>query len=136
MVEHVNINAFVCCDKVIREAETGKQTVVGIFQNFNFGKLPARFSAPWFIYAQLNSLDPGGHTVTVNIAHDDTNSVVYAATVEIDEDHPENVNIVLNGQPTEFTKAGEYDVTLNIDGLQQAHYLLTVNQKRQSIGGV
>jgi len=134
--DHVNINAFLCCDKIIIEAGNNKKTVVGIFRNFFFQQLPSVFGVPWFIFAQMSNLDAGPHTVTVNIAHDETVGVVFAAGAEIAPEFPGgDIDLVLPAQPAVFQKVGKHVVTLNIDGQQKAYYVLNVQLQASPIGG-
>jgi hypothetical protein len=133
--ERANVTTFVCCDKVIEEAGNHKKTVIGIFRNFGFQELPARLAAPWFIYAQISSLDPGAHDMTINVVHDETTGVVFAAGLEIPDSHPPDIDLIVPAQPAEFHKEGKHVVTLNIDGGQAAYCVLTVSLRRQQIGG-
>ena len=135
MSEHVNVNCFVSCDRVITEAETGKKSVIGVFKNFNFKGLPSRFPAPWFIFAQLANVDAGQHNITINIVHDETQGVVFAASLEVAEDHPEDIELVMPAQGTEFSKEGKFVVSMNMNGSQIAYNVITVNLKTQQIGG-
>jgi hypothetical protein len=135
MVEHVNVTAFFCCDSVIEEARTGKKTIVGTFRNFHFQELPARFGSPWYIYAQISGVDPGRHDITVNIVHDETAGVVFAAALEIPEDHPEDIDLIIQAQPTQFAKPGKHVVSLNIDGTQVKYCVLNVELRKQKLGG-
>lgn len=134
MAEHANVSTFVACDKVIQEEGTHKKTIIGIFKNFNFNNLPARFG-PWFIFAQISNLDSGKADVTINIVHDSTQGVVFAARLGIPEDHPEDIDICIRADAAEFDKEGKYVATLNIDGQQCAYYVLTVSLTKQQTGG-
>ena len=129
------MTAFVCCDRVISEAGTGKKTIVGIFKNFNFAGLPARFSAPWFVYAQIANLDPGDHVITLNIVHDETQGVVFAANLEIKGEHPDDIDVVIPAHPTEFSREGKYVVSMNLNGSQIAYTVLNVALTPQRVGG-
>lgn len=106
-----------------------------MFRNFNFQTLPGRFGAPWFLFAQLLEVDPGSHEVTINIVHDQTTGVVFAAQFSIPEDHPPNLDVVIPAQGTEFHKTGSHVVTLNIDGTQAAYFILNVTLLSQQQGG-
>jgi hypothetical protein len=133
---HGTVSAFVCCDKVIVEAGNNKKTVIGIFRNFNFMQLPSSSPAPWFIYAQISIRDPGAHTIAVNIAHDETVSVVFAASAEIDEKFPGgDLDLILPAHPAVFQKPGRHIVTMNVDGTPAASYTLHVTLQPSQIGG-
>lgn len=135
MADRVNVVTFVACEKVIEETGTGKKTVIGIFQNFNMKQLPSRFGGSWYVFAQIMGLDSGKVDVTVNIVHDETQGVVFAASIEIPESHPENVDLVLQADATEFHKEGKHVVSLNIGGIQHGYFVLNVKLAPQSAGG-
>lgn len=132
--ERANATVFVACDRVIEEKDTGKKTLVGIFQNFHFQQLPARAPAPWYLVAQVQNMEPGKHDVTINIVHDETTGVVFAAGLEIPHEHPPDIDMVIFAQETQFHKEGKHVVTLNIDGNQSAYFVLNVNLRKQKVG--
>lgn len=131
MADRASVVTFVACDMVVEEARSGKKTIVGIFQNFNMGRLPSIYGRPWFLFAQIHGLDPGTTDITVNIVHDETTGVVFAASVEVPDGHPENADIVLEATQTQFTKPGKHVVSLNINGQQYASFVLTVTLQPQ-----
>jgi len=133
--DHVNVNVFVCCDKVIEEAENHKKTIIGIFSNCHFAELPSRLAVPWFIFAKLSRVDPDSQVVTINVTHDETQGVVFAASIELKPHHPEDVDIIIPANSTTFTRPGKHVVTLNIDGTQVAHFVLNVSLRSLQIGG-
>jgi hypothetical protein len=61
--------------------------------------------------------------------------VIFAAGLEIPEEHPPDIDLILLAQPAEFHKEGKHVVTLNIDGKQAAYCVLTVTLKKRQIGG-
>ena len=130
MLETVNVSVFVACDKVIEENINHKKTIVGIFRNFGFPELPARNAAPWFLFVQMSGLPAGKHDITVNVVHDATQGVVFAAGFDIPEDHAENVDLIIPAQSTEFGNEGDHVATLNIDGTQVKCFALRVVLKR------
>ncbi len=135
MTEHAKLEMLVCCDKVIEEAVNGKKTVIGIFRNFNFPSLPTAYALPWFIFAQITGLDSGGHSVAINVVHDQTQGVVFAAGLDIPDTHPENADLLIPVQNVMFQKPGKHVVSLNIDGRQLGYTVLTVTLQGAQIGG-
>ncbi len=135
MTEQTKLEMLVCCDKVIEEAGNGKKTVIGIFRNFNFPALPAAYALPWFIFAQITALEPGAHSVTINVVHDQTQGVVLAVGLEIPETHPENADLLIPVQNVVFQKQGKHVVSLNIDGQQFGYCVLTVTLQATQVGG-
>ena len=135
MADNVNVVTFVACEKVIQEAGSGKKSIIGIFQNFNMKQLPSRLGSAWFLFGQIMNLDPGKVDVTVNIVHDETQGVVFAASIEIPDGHPENADLMLQADATEFRKEGKHVVSLNIGGMQYAHFVLKVVLTPQTSGG-
>lgn len=131
MAEHGKVTVFVACDKVIQEAETNKKSLIGMFQNFNFTRLPNRH-IQWFLYAQVTNLEKGERDITINIVHDATTGVVFSARINVQDNHPENIDLCIDASRTQFDKEGIHNVTLNIDGTQYASFILTVNLKPQS----
>ena len=131
MVDRLTVPVFLACDKVIEEAGSRKKSVIGVFQTFSFSSLPSRFGAPWFIFAQVFGLDDGNKDVTINIVHDSTMGVVFAAGIELPENRSSDVDLVIEPTPTVFQKEGAHLVTLNIDGMQRASFSLSVKLVRQ-----
>ncbi len=134
MLERATVTTFVACDRVIEEANTRKKSVIGIFSNFHFEQLPARPPFPWFLFAQIKNLADGQHDITVNIVHDETQAVVFSATIEVKEEHPESVDLVLP-VIAEFQKKGQHVVSLNIGGQQKAYFILSVEIQKRTLGG-
>lgn len=87
MPDRANITTFVACERVIEEKGTGKKSVIGIFQNLSLRSLPSRLGGPWYVFAQLFGLDEEKVDITVNIVHDETQGVVFAAGLEMKQAH-------------------------------------------------
>ena len=118
--------ALLFADKII-EDKSGKKGIIGVFSNFNFPKFPAGVPE-WFIYVAFTNIT-GKHTFSLNLVHDDDQLVILpiGGEFEIPEGSP-GTEIVFPVQRLVFPKAGSYILTFNIDGIQVANRILTVQE--------
>ena len=121
------VHALLCCDRIITE-NNGKKGLIGVFQSFQFPKLPAT-NLPWFIYAALGNMDPGEHEFTLNITHDESSNVVFSQTgqMKINSDR-DDVELVLP-VVCRFQKFGAHLITLHMAGAVVASRVLRVTPR-------
>ena len=134
MVETVFLG-LLFADRIIVEEGTNKKSLVGTFSFFYADQVPAVF-APWFIYAAATNLVPDEpHTFSVNIAHDDSQTVVFSAGGEFGVgERNATAELVLPVVRAPFPKFGDYPVQFNVDGREIATRNLRVVERSQAGG--
>src|SRR5262245_5173846 len=108
--------AILLCETAILDAQTGKVSVIHIFEGFNFSRFPAitkRVDA----YLQLTS-GIGKYLMTVEVHDLADNSVLARATVaEMNfRDRIGRQNLIIPIPPLPIAHAGVYDVVVFADG--------------------
>lgn len=114
-------------DRIIRE-DNGKMGIIGVFSQLNFPNLPTVFNGPWAIYVGLANIR-GKHTISMNLVHDATTSVVLPISFEVSVPPEAHNAIELNipCPPVLFNNSGSHTLTINIDGHQVASRIIQVN---------
>lgn len=124
------VHALLCCDRIVTE-NNGKKGLIGVFQSFQFPRLPAA-NLPWFLYAALGNMAAGAHGFTVNITHDESSGVVFSQTGEMNiKRERDDVELVLP-VVCRFQKYGAHVITLHVGGDVVASRILRIVQR----GGV
>ena len=104
--------AILVCDSVIVDSQTGKPSVIGIFDNIHAVQVP--FSQRLGFYARLTDAE-GDYKFTVRVVYlGDEEQVV--AGLETGAVHAQGrlqvLNLALNLPPVPFPKYGRYEVQL------------------------
>jgi len=103
-------------DRVIRE-DNGKFGIIGVFDQLNAASVP--FPAlPWAIVVGLEEVPKGKHVVTINLVHDETQSVILPVTLEAMQIGEGSVIIPIPVSGIWIPQFGRYTLTVNFDGLQ------------------
>ncbi|MEI8095945.1 MAG: hypothetical protein WCG80_17175 [Spirochaetales bacterium] len=113
-------------DRVIRE-DNGKTGIIGSFSQFNFPSFPAPITFPWVVFFAIANLR-GKHTISMNLVHDDTQSVVFPISMEIDAPGDVNLEITIPAPIIILPKPGDYSLTLNVDGFPLCSRILKVSK--------
>jgi hypothetical protein len=104
--------AILVCDSVIVDSPTGKQSVIGIFDNIHSANVP--FSQRLAFYARLTDAE-GEYKFTVRVVYlgDEEELVggLETATI-VAKDRLACLNLALNLPPVPFPKFGRYEFQL------------------------
>lgn len=123
-------HALLAADKAFYERETDKSAAAGVFSNFNFPTFPA-MCPPWFVYAAFENVE-GKHDVVFTQSTADTQAVAFSIAGQVDvTDRGQPVELVVPVAPFPFASAGEYFLSMIIDGKEVHSRVIHVNQ----IGG-
>ena len=104
--------ALLLCDTVIIEEGTGKKSLIGVFDRFNFPEFPAQVQGFSF-YARLTDVE-GNYTFRIDVTDLEFDKVI----LSIDSSEaltPENVrymDLVLTMPPVKFPRPGNYEFQL------------------------
>ena len=122
----VAVHALLTADKVIEE-KNGKKSVIGIFRNINLPKFPHNSPSPWYVFVSFTNVS-GKHSLTVNMAHDESVQVIISVNGEIESKRPaDDVDVILEVSPV-FPSPGNYTITVNLDGGQIASRVIVAQQ--------
>lgn len=120
-------------DRVIEETNH-KKGIIGTFTYFHSEKVPVVFP-PWFIYAAVSNLSAEEkHSFVVNIAHEETQAVIFSAGGELQVDGPKTVAELPIPVTTGFPKFGTYIVSFVVDGSELVTRKLDLFQRTQAGG--
>ena len=108
----VAAQALLTADRVIQEGN-GKHSVIGIFNHLTVDQFPAPMP-PWGIYVAVANVSKGKHTFAVNIAHDNSDSVLWSAGGEVQVEEPGGLEMGLSVAVT-FPVEGKYTVSFHVD---------------------
>lgn len=106
---------LVFADRVIRE-DNGKVGIIGSFSQFNFPAFPATANFPWVVFLGVTNLS-GKHTISMNLVHDDTQTVVFPVSMDVDVPIGANLEFQVPAPFLVFNKEGAHTLTVNIDGV-------------------
>jgi hypothetical protein len=127
-----NCYSILFADRIIRE-DNGKIGLVGIFEQFMAPSLPFA-PLPWGIYIAIDNVDPGKHILTANLAQDETQSVLFPVTLNLEQHGPGPIQIPLAVPPIQFSAYGSYSLTVNLDGSQIGSRILKL-LRPETVGG-
>ncbi len=100
--------AVLVCDQIIRDAETGKASIIGAFENINAPKYPARH--PWLAFFCQLTNGRGKIRISVrlvNVEKDD--EVIFEGAADCQfRDVREIANLIFNIGGIVFPQPGEY----------------------------
>ncbi len=116
MVSEIVCDALLVADHCIKE-ENGKNSVIGIFENFNFPSFPSPPVPSFFIFAKVRNLPEGKITFAFNIVHEKDQQVFSPINGEF-ENHQRRVGASFSFRVSNFSfpKEGEYSVKLVMNG--------------------
>jgi hypothetical protein len=126
--------ALLCADRIITE-NNGKKGLIGVFSGFHFPQFPS-LPTHWFIYAGLANL-PGENQFSINLVHDETQTVLLSMGGELNvKEHEENdIELVVPVMNLVFQRPGSHTLILNIEGIPYASRVLRVTTARAPHGG-
>src|SRR5258705_11745509 len=107
--------ALLVCDQVIVDRDTGKHSLIGLFEMINVPKFPAN-AQPFFIYACVS----GGHSIEISYylrMEAPNGEVLVEARLDVDEWGPTGIfqfEVKLPG--VLLSSPGEYPVRLYFEG--------------------
>ena len=132
------VNAFLFAERIIREAENQRTTVVGIFDEIDLDDL-RQASTPWYIYILLVELPVGETELLLRIIRNDDGGREFhgRGVIQVAEEAPVPRKVEC-GLPihTFNTRPGHYDVFLHLNGeLVATRQLLVTKKEEQSDGG-
>ena len=126
--------SIIFSDLVICEQGTRKNSLIGVFNNFNGARFP--FPSPlFFITVALTNLPPStkGFNLTVRIEHPATGHVLSSVGGEIQFGEPSNLTKELVFEvsfpiaPFLIPSVGHYEVTVLLNNSPIGKRLLTIN---------
>ena len=131
----MQIEVFVICDAAT--ADTGKLSILGVFDAIGVAKLPAIH--PQFTIAlriRFNSIERGEHKIALNLIDEDGKELVPKMDGVLNINVPEgqlsaSANFIMNLQRIKIDKAGEYSVNLAVDSKHVASLPLFVRMVNQ-----
>jgi len=120
----MNIEAFVLCDAATDQM--GKLNVLGAFDAIYTQKFPTVHAACAIaLRLRFSSMEKGDHKVDIGIFDEDGKAIIppLHASFHVAIPPSQNsgvINLILNLQRIQFPHAGEYAVTLEIDGEEKS----------------
>ncbi|HUX22295.1 MAG TPA: hypothetical protein VMW69_13720 [Spirochaetia bacterium] len=117
--------ALLCADRVITE-NNGKKGLIGVFSGFHFPQFPS-LPTQWFIYAGLANL-PGENRFSINLVHDETQSVLLSlgGDLNVKEGEESDIELVVPVMNLVFQRPGAHTLILNVEGIPYASRVLRV----------
>ena len=123
-------HALLCCDRIITE-NNGKKGLIGVFQSFQFPKVPSP-AVTWFVYVALGSVSRGTHEFSVTITHGQSSDEVASRSGEIRvSSEREDVELVLPVTCV-YKHYGAYVITLEVGDELVASRILRVIAPRNA----
>jgi len=122
----VHCYALLFADRILRE-DNGKFGLIGVFEQFFAVSVPFQ-PLPWGIFVAFDNVSAGQYVVTVNLVHDETQSVVLPITVNLDQKGQGPVQLPLAVPALRFPAYGVYSLTVNLNGTQIGSRTLTVKK--------
>ncbi|MCF6312286.1 MAG: hypothetical protein L3J39_07520 [Verrucomicrobiales bacterium] len=108
--------ALILCDSIITDAKTGKNSLIGLFNNINCNSLPS-LHARFCIFAQLTN-GRGKQSIDIRCQSLQAEEVVFQTGGEIEFVNPNQViEIQFELLNLTFPHAGMYTVELEADGM-------------------
>jgi hypothetical protein len=127
--------SIVLCDLVVREQGTGKNSLIGCFNNFAHFQFPF-MAPPVYFMAALTNLTPGTKELNVTIRIEDraTGFVLQGVGGQVQFPAPNLVTkelvveVVFVSAPFWIQKPGDYEVNVLVNNSQAGKRILTVTQ--------
>lgn len=108
--------ALVLCDSIITDAKTGKNSLIGLFNNINVNSLPAVHNR-FCVFAQLTN-GRGKQTLDVRCQSLQSEELIFQTGGEVEFGNPSQViEIQFELLNLSFPYDGMYTVELEADGL-------------------
>ncbi len=119
-------------DHIMTE-KNNKKGIIGTFTKFHSAHFPARFP-PWYIYAAVTNVT-GEHDFSLNLVYDKAQQVIIPISGKVKVDDPNAVmELTFRIDGALFPEAGNYTLTLNIDGNPVGSRILQVLSPPQTGG--
>jgi hypothetical protein len=130
----MEIQAFLLCDSVVQDAQSGKSFVHGVFDRIWVKALPA-VHRTCAIFFRIRFEDQGQHNLTLLVVPPSGLSSPMPV-IPITVGPPENVaQGVINIEGLPIPEEGRYEIELLIDDVSQARYILHVIDIREQSHG-
>jgi len=108
--------ALVLCDSIITDAKTGKNSLIGLFNNINCTALPSQHTR-FCVFAQLTN-GQGKQSIDVSCQSLSSEDIVFQTSGEVEFHNPNQViEIQFELLNLTFPNEGLYTVELEADGL-------------------
>lgn len=115
------VSAFLVCDSVIKDADTGKVSLIGLFNAINVSQFPAVHPS-LALFASLTDAE-GEYDVRVDLVHVASNTLTARfpppdkPPMRIASDERLNyTDLIVRLQGLRFDEPGEYEFRLFVDG--------------------
>ena len=131
------VNAFLLAERVLRDADTGRYTVVGIFDTINLDN-NVQPSIPWCVFVSIFDLPVGHIKLELRISRSDDGTTKFIGHGNINVPNqlnpPVRIESGLHVGVIEIEQ-GEYDVSLSLDNTLAAKRKLFVKNKEEPTDG-
>jgi hypothetical protein len=109
---HPSLNAMLACDRAIRDPQTRKVTLVGIFDRIGFPRLPADYVTGMSIYARLTDAQ-GRYRLRLELVRlDDYQTIGRGEMDATIEDRLRTTEVTLHLKAVRFETTGTYEFRL------------------------
>jgi hypothetical protein len=126
---HPSLNAMLLCDHTIREAGTGKVSLIGVFENVSAAQFPVVHRA-LSVYAKLSDAE-GEYAIRLELVRLDDDHVVAQGTLKASfADRMTPGELIFNLENLGLERPGRYEFRLHADGRFVAAKSFTVLQTR------
>jgi hypothetical protein len=122
---HPTLNAMLLCDLTIREAGSGKISLIGIFESISAARFPV-VHRTLSVYAKLADAE-GDYTIRLELVRLDDNHVVAQGTVRAGfPDRMTPGELIMNLENIPLERPGRYEFRLHADDRWVASKTFTV----------
>lgn len=120
------------CDQVITDAETGKKTLVGVFDAIHPENVPFLYAGGFSVYARLSDAE-GKYLFKVEVVYLDEDKALSSIETAVLQapDRLAFVDLVLRIGGMGFEKFGKYEFQLFANNVYIGRSTITVTQRRK-----
>lgn len=124
--------AFLLCDQVVVDAQTGKKTLVGIFDRIIVGKCPAKHS-PCTLFFRGGDCE-GRLGISVKYLKSDTQELLAEAAAEAEVAKRGDLELTMMLPPIDIPSPGKYEFQLYINGryIQRVRFTVTERTSKEA----
>jgi hypothetical protein len=120
------------CDHAL-VGQDGKVSLIGIFRNISVSALPAQH--PRMYLVAILGLDPGAHTVTVDLRRPDGAAAMpNPPTISVQAAPGQDVNVIVELNNLNLASFGEHTFVVDADGATVTALPLAVSEIPQASG--
>src|SRR5262245_5515762 len=129
---HPNLKAMLVCDRALRDPQTKKLSLLGIFDRIGIPDLPANYASGMTIYARLTDAQ-GWYRFRLELVRLDDDHAIGRGEMEATLEHRLRMSeITLNLQNVRFERPGTYEFRLFANNKYLGGLTLTVERAVRS----